>query len=491
MSLWNKLFGRSPRETEEPAAPPRSAFPEPIKPEPKPVKPKPELAPLAAFPDPVEENPEALPPGLLPLFDIPAGGSASALDILTYPESVRPTPEASRTDPPEASPELPKLDFEPGPDPKAKRRNKAGGAPAAPGFAQIAKQARSLVAAKDPAGAQDLLREHIAQSPSAEAHTMLANMLVNHQQLEAALAQAEAGLAHFPESARLCALTGEINLKLGQQDAAEAAFQRALERDPPQAEAYQGLAELATLAQAWETAAQRWQGCLERFPADGRAPAWRAHWAEALLKQGQDAAAEPIYAELAEQHPERPLGEAGLAEVASHRANWEEAVERWQRCLERFPKHAYVPAWRGQYAHALMMHGQFAAAEAEYQALLKGSENPEEIHEKLAALAEKQGQFLTAAERVRACLNLCPQHKRAVRWRTWTGNLLIKQGKFDAAEAEFQALADQYPKSPSGAQGLERVQRWREQSTRKTAVQAKPSKARVPEAAPQVSTLTR
>jgi tetratricopeptide (TPR) repeat protein len=514
MSLWNKLFGRSPREanapeTEEPAPPPRPSFPEPIQTESKrPAKPKPELAPLAGFPEPVAENQEAFPPGLLPTLDLSANVSASALDILTYPDPSKPAQEPPRPAPPAASKahapaasdatetsqpapgtELPKLEPEPEPKPKAKSKAKAQTAatpaapkarPTVPGFAQIAKQARNLALAKDLAGALSLLREHLAQSPSAEAHAMLTGMLANHQQPEPALAQAEAGLEQFPGSARLCALKGEICLKLGQQAAAAAAFQLAVERDPPQAEAYQGLAELSALAQTWEDAAQRWQDCLERFPADARGPVWRGRRAEALLKLGEDTSAEQVYAELAEQHPDRALGEAGLAEVAASRANWQDAIQRWRRCLERFPKHAYAAAWRGQLANALMMDGQFQAAEAEYQALLKGSEHPEELREKLATLAENQGQFLAAAEQLRICLSLCPKHKRAVRWRIWTGNLLTKYGKFDAAEAEFQALADQYPSNLAGPQGLERVQRWREQAARKAAPKAKPDKAPTP-----------
>lgn len=198
-------------------------------------------------------------------------------------------------------------------------------------------------------------------------------------------------------------------------------------------------------------------------------PAARARSARQYLKHGQYQEAETLYAELAAQYPEDATGPTGLARCASARKDWQEAVTRWQTCLERFPKQDSAAQWRVELGNVLVQLNRFADAERQFQTALSENDNISGPYEGLAQIALAQGQSQVAIVRFRDCIAVRPHHPKARRWRAKIGGLLLGLGLFDAAECEFMALADQFPDDPVGQKGLEKVARQRQQAAQPTA----------------------
>lgn len=298
-------------------------------------------------------------------------------------------------------------------------------------------------------------------APSEEKIAGLVSALLEDKDPEAALRETTRGLEQYPDSANLLALKGEACLRLKQPAEAEEAFRQALAKNPRLVAAFEGLARASEKAKDWEKALTRWQSCLDNFSSHPEASNWAIEKANALLELGRYKKAEKLFSELAAQYRDRPTIHAGLAKISTLRQNWQEAIERWQSCLEQFPKHKHTAAWRDELANILVKLGRFEDAEKQYQALLDEDRNSIDAHESLAGLAETQGRFSLALEHYRDCLSVFPKHPKAKRWRAKIGGLLVKLGKLDAAKSEYQALADQFPDYHVGRKGLLKVSKER------------------------------
>ncbi len=152
---------------------------------------------------------------------------------------------------------------------------------------------------------------------------------------------------------------------LGRFAEAEAAF-KALVRDRPDLQAgFVGLAKLAHQRRHWRAAVEHWEACLRAFPAGPSSSGWRSSRGTALLELGRAAEAEEVFLALQREHPALPLGCAGLARVAQSRGDRRGAVEHWEACLERFPRHPGRISWLTSRAKTL---AQLEAWEAAYHA---------------------------------------------------------------------------------------------------------------------------
>jgi len=312
-------------------------------------------------------------------------------------------------------------------------------------------------------------REALRRSPDAAGFAQLARLLIEDKALQTALAETVRGLAQYPDSTELLALKGDIHLGIKQWAEAETAFRQALAQTPEWPAALRGLARLAEKAKDWEQALVRWQTCQQHHPDHPDAADWRAAEVRALIRLGRHETAETLATELAASHPDRAAGPVALAQTAAARQDWEAAIQRWQTCLERFPDHGDAADWRVELAAALVQAGHHGAAKQHYRTLLDQNSHLLDAYEGLATIAEAQDQADKAIDRYQDCLALRPKHPKAKRWRFKIGNLLMKLGKLEAAECEFQALADQYPGEALGEKGLQRIAKLRSRPTKPAA----------------------
>ena len=81
----------------------------------------------------------------------------------------------------------------------------------------------------------------------------------------------------------------------------------------------------------------RWPWPFRGRARQGEAPGCAAgSLAHELLQQKRFPEAEEAYRELSRSQPDNPAGLAGLAWVAMHRGEWQQALDLWNQCLARF-----------------------------------------------------------------------------------------------------------------------------------------------------------
>lgn len=303
----------------------------------------------------------------------------------------------------------------------------------------------------------------ISQVPSEPEILGTVQALIAGDNLDAALVEIETGLRLHPGAARLLALRGDIHLKRRNLTDAEEAFQQALLINAEQLESLYGLALVAERKADWAAAVAKWEACLALFPAHESATKWQVRRAEGLLLLSRYDEAARVFGELAAHAGKRPrlAGHVGLARTAKLRGDWSAAAEYWRSCLERFPKDGDAELWRMELAHALVESEHLAEAVLEYQAVLSKSPGHVEAREALARTVEKQGRFQDALDLFKACLAEFPEHPQVPRWQATMASLWLRLGDFDAAEAGFRQLAEQYPDNPMGSRGLAKVEQRR------------------------------
>jgi hypothetical protein len=339
-------------------------------------------------------------------------------------------------------------------------------------------------------------REVVSSPPEAE-FVKVVEALLDGGDYEAALREIEKGISLCPESTRLLTAQGRALLSKQCMSEAEEAFRRSLRLDAAQLHAHLGMATIHERRREWEAALTDWETCLALFPSEPAAAKWRTKRANILLRLSRYDEAEHAFMELAaaDKNSLRVLGYVGLARIAKRRTDWPLAVQRWHSCLESFPKHPEAAAWRGEelapalaeagrladaagewrtclkrfpghekvsawrfrLAQALTRLRRFPEAEREFQVLLSAEPDHAGALAGMAHLAEKQGQLHVAVECYHGCITAFPDYPRQVRWRAALASLYLRQGDLDAAESQFQKLAEQYPRNPAGPDGLEQV----------------------------------
>ena len=157
----------------------------------------------------------------------------------------------------------------------------------------------------------------------------------------------------------LHALIGQANafLELGNYAAADAIFVGLINDFPDSPGGFVGYARSAHMQCRWEEALVRWEEVLRHFPSEMTALVGKGN---ACLELNDYDVAETIFLRVQEQWPDNPRAFIANARVAQLQCNWEEALERWEKVLRKFPNN--IPA-RIELGSVLLELGEFDKAE--------------------------------------------------------------------------------------------------------------------------------
>ena len=226
----------------------------------------------------------------------------------------------------------------------------------------------------------------------------------------------------------------EAHAALGEFAAAESLLLKGAAQHPEDLTLARKLADAATARKDWPEAVKRWQKLLDLQGLDAPATTYvRLAQAHAALREF--ATAESLLLKGAAQHPEDLTLARKLADAATARKDWPEAVKRWQKLLDLqglgAPATTYV---RLAEAHAAV--GDLAAAEL---LLLRGSnQHPEDLTlaRMFAEIASGRKDWAEALKRWQSVLRLGGDTEAAIgmyrayrgRGRTLEGQEVLRRG---------------------------------------------------------------
>ena len=154
---------------------------------------------------------------------------------------------------------------------------------------------------------------------------------------------------------------GDALLKSEQGHAARQVFENLVRDHPQDARGYVGLAQACARLGDWQGAADTWEVCVLRFPTEVH-PAWLRGLGDALSHLGRFDAANEVLWRLVNDWPKNPAGRVGLAITAQRAGRWEEALNHWELCFERYADRVQ-PLWHQGRARSLAALGLLDRAE--------------------------------------------------------------------------------------------------------------------------------
>lgn len=154
------------------------------------------------------------------------------------------------------------------------------------------------------------------------------------------------GLVIAPDSAKLMEFKALFLSRLARPAEAEEVYLELAERYPARSLAFSVLAQLAARRRDWRLAVERWTHCMTRFPNNREVPAWLTAMGNAYIELKRFDRAEWQFSKVTARFPEHVDAWVGLARVSQLNGQWEQAAQRWQACLERFPQDSLAPIWQ-------------------------------------------------------------------------------------------------------------------------------------------------
>jgi tetratricopeptide (TPR) repeat protein len=112
----------------------------------------------------------------------------------------------------------------------------------------------------------------------------------------------------------------------------EQIFQHLSFEYPNKPQGYEGLARVAMRSQKWELALKRWAKVIQLFP--DRIPA-KVALGNLLIELHQFERAELVFQDLIRAYPDKPQGYEGLARVAKHANQPEQALKYWDLSIQK------------------------------------------------------------------------------------------------------------------------------------------------------------
>lgn len=219
--------------------------------------------------------------------------------------------------------------------------------------------------------------------------------------------------------------------------------------------AYIGMALAAQSDHRWAEALERWEECLGKFSRSLQ-PEWLSQKGNVLLRLGYLEEAQRLFEDLVEKFPLFPGGYTGTARLAQTQQDWEEALQRWNLCLQRFPLSEENPSWLFDKGRVLLRLGQSKEAIELYEELLHAYPQLPEGRIGLALAAQVTQDFQGALRHWEQCTAQFPETLRPDHKYT-QASLFLKLGLFKEAEEIYRYLADHHPGDPLGFIGLARL----------------------------------
>lgn len=180
--------------------------------------------------------------------------------------------------------------------------------------------------------------------------------------------------------------------------------------------------------------------------------------ANKLMECGEYELAEAMFLECRNESPENPAAYVGYARVAQMQCNWNGALLRWQRVLERFPGN--IAASIGK-ANTCLELGKYEEAEAYYLEAQTKWPNDPRAFVGYARAAQMQCRWTDAMLRWESALGKwvselerSPGNMVASIGRA---NICLELGQFELAETYFLDAQLKWPGNPNSFVGYARV----------------------------------
>jgi tetratricopeptide (TPR) repeat protein len=261
-------------------------------------------------------------------------------------------------------------------------------------------------------------------------HAML---LLSRGQPREALATVAAVLEWQPGNVDALNLAGVCSRRLGQLDAAEAYWRRALQEDSGFADVYSNLGNLLRLTKRFPEAEERYRRALAIQPDHGEA---QNNLGVLLQEMGRLGEAEAAYRQAIAIRPDHANARNNLGNLLRVAKRYPEAETAYRHALAIRPDHAEV---HNNLGLLLRDVERFSEAEAAYRQALAIRPDYAEAHNHLGHLLQEMKRFPEAEACYQRALALRPDYAEA---HNNLGYLLRKMNRFPEAEAGYRrALA--------------------------------------------------
>lgn len=307
-----------------------------------------------------------------------------------------------------------------------------------------------------------------ADATNATAWLRLLDHHMGTQNVKAAAAVAQSGLASLPDNVDLLDRLGRAQLRLGDARQAAATYGRLARAYPNAAAGHAGLAEAYAAAGDLEGADKHAERAMKSAPGELRPQEVAINVA---LKQGQPQRALAIARQLQAQRPDQAIGFTLEGEIEGLQGNWNVAAVAFRKAIAKKGP-AAAPASLHQ---VLLKSGKDADAEAFAERWVKDHPDDAMFLFYLADSAQSASDLLTAERRYREVLAIQPSQAQAL---NNLAMLLLAQRKPDALAFAEQA-AKAAPDHPAILDTLAQAQLAEKQSrsaltTQKAAIALSP-----------------
>jgi tetratricopeptide (TPR) repeat protein len=278
---------------------------------------------------------------------------------------------------------------------------------------------------------------HAVERIAADADLLIAHAwAAEHRNPGETLRRLESARFRFPDDPAPCFGIGAALRDLGRFDEADAILSATLERFPGHVDVLVNYARVAEERGEWAEAAQRWQqvraaqpGLLEGYLG----------YAAALVGMARIEEADAVLMEAAREFPTNPDVLIDYARAAQRRADWQQAVVRWEAVRDRFPERIAEYAEMGV---ALRELGRFDDADALLRSAFERHPEDTDIRVNYAWVADHRGDWLEALRRWDDALERFPDDPSP-----WFGKgaALRELRRFDDADAVFAKALQRFP----------------------------------------------
>ncbi len=254
----------------------------------------------------------------------------------------------------------------------------------------------------------------------------------------------------YPENKLAYFQAGDCLTSLGEFYEAKKLLKEATKKWPYTPESFAGLAAIPQKQKKWLEALVSWQLVHKRFPEF--MPPY-IEIGNILLELGKPKEARTIFKEAGKIWFSVPQPLEGLVLVAMHLQHWTDALEQWQKLIERFPEHMEAHIQKG---YTLIKLEKFAEAELHFKQLIK--KFPYDF-EPMEGLANTYENFQLLAQSLEIWEEIIKKFPYSFKARLSKGNLLIELACFEEAKKIFNETARLWPSLSEPAEGLARISR--------------------------------